>query len=439
MARGFPPFRRLALASLPLAAVLALALASALAGGAAPARAQLMESAYPKDVPGFGTAPGVSVTSRIQQDVAWEQIPLGAELLHPEVTQSLSYDSAILANQRPSWISSTRPSLTLTSTDPARASALGAVLSADHEAYAQAPNQSYTDWTAAIGGTFDVADCKVTLGVAHLMLHQNDNTLDAQEYDTPVAFAVDTIRLSVKTPPARLTLEPIVTLTRFTFGATTIGGLPAPQSYRDRSVGEAGVTLSYGLMGYRDPNRLRVTLLSAGADYPNETVGQPPRDFIGGTAMVGIEHDLDGIWGWRFAVGVGGRAYSHGYQNQLVPLGEASVTWQPNERTTTHLVLLRRIEDATNEGVGGYVATLGGGAVDHEINRHLIWHLGANLERADYTDGAHQTILSGNTGLLWLISHSLRMQASVTLADHRSSTVNPYGEDAFLLGITAGL
>lgn len=433
MSRAYAPFRRPKVwRPLALAALLA-------ASACRPAAAQLMESAYPQDVPGFGTAPGVSVTSRIQQDVAWQEIPLGAELIHPEITQTLSYDSAILANQRPSWISATAPSIRLSTIDPARDRAFGAVLSGNEQFYAQAPRQSYTDWTAAIGGTVDIADCKVTLGLAHLMLHQNDNTLDAQQYDTPVPYAVDAFRLSVETPPDRLIFKPILNLTHFTFGATTIGGQPAPQSYRDRDIGEAGVTISYGLTGFRDPNRLQLVLLGAGAKYPNESLGQPARDFIGGTAMIGIEHDLDGIWGWRVAVGAGGRAYAHVYDDQFVPLGELAVTWQPSERTTTHLAFFRRIEDATNEGVGGYVATLGGMAVDHEINRHLIWHLGADLERASYTDGASQTILSGDTSLLWLINHTLRLKASVMLADHQSSTVTPYGEDAFLLGITAGL
>lgn len=423
----FPSF-----ALLPLLALMAAWLAP-------PARAQLMDSAYPKDVPGFGTEAGVSVTSRIRQDTAWQQMPLGAELLHPQVTQSLSYDSAILAGQKPSWINSTRPSLRLTSIDPARGIAIGGVLSADHEAYLAAPAQSYTNWTAAIGTTFGLADYKVTAAAAHLALHQNDNTLDAAQYDTPLPYSVDLVRLGLKTPPARLRFRPSFDLSRFTFGSTTIGGRPAPQSYRNRLVSELGMTVSYGIMGYDDPNRLQLVMLGAGAHYPNESAGQPPRDFLGGTVLVGVEHDLDGIWGWRLAVGAGGRAYSHGYQDQFVPLAEAAVTWQPSERTTVHFALFRRIEDASSEGVGGYVATVGGVAVDHEINRHLILHLGTHLERADYTDATNQTILSGRMGLLWLVSHRLRLNASVTLSNHQGNAQNAYGEDAFLLGITAGL
>lgn len=163
------------------------------------------------------------------------------------------------------------------------------------------------------------------------------------------------------------------------------------------------------------------------------------RDSLGGTLLVGIAHDLDGLWGWRFAVGVGGRAFAHGYQDQVVPLAEAAVTWQPSERTTLHGALFRRIEDASNEGVGGYVVTVAGIAMDHEMQRHLILHLGADLERADYSGGTHQTIATGRLGLLWLMNRRFRLNAAVTLSDHRGTATPDFGEDAVLLGVTAGL
>jgi hypothetical protein len=400
------------------------------------AHAQLIESAYPNDVPGFDTAPGVSVTSRIQSDVAWHEIPLGAELLHPQVTESITNDSAILPGRKPSWIVGTAPSVTLTSTDAS--SNIVAVASADNSRTLAEPNQSNTDWTAAVGGTFDIADCSVTAAVAHLALHENDTALDAAAYDEPLAYSVDTLRLSGQTPMSRLTIQPNLDVTRFAFGYATIGGAPAPQSYRDRLVVEGGVTLSYGIAGYDDPNQLQLVIEPSAGHYPNQLAGQPSRDFVGGTVLLGVEHDLDGVWGWRFRLGAGGRAYRNGYQNQLVPLAEAAVTWQPNERTTWHAVLFRQIESAADEGVGGYVATIGGVAMDRELQRDLILHLGADIDRADFT-GSAETFITGRLGLQWLISPVFRARATVTLTDHQSSTATPYGENVFMLSMTAGL
>jgi hypothetical protein len=400
------------------------------------AYAQLIESAYPDDVPGFDTQQGVSVTSRIQSDVAWHEIPLGAELLHPEVTESIGQDSAILANRQPSWIVETAPSVTLTSTDTGHS--LVAVASADNTRYLAAPGQSDTDWTAAVGATFDLADCSVTAAVAHLALHENDTALDALDYDEPLAYSVNTLRLSGQTPLSRLTFEPSFDLTQFAYGAATIGGVSAPQAYRDRIVAEAGLTVSYGIEGYEDPNRLQLIIEPEAGHYSNQIAGQPPRDFVGGTVLVGVEHDLDGVWGWRVDVGAGGRIYRKPYEDQLVPLAEAAVTWQPNERTTWHAALFRQIEAAQDEGVGGYVATIGGVAVDRELQRDLILHVGADIDRADFT-GSSQTFITGRLGLQWLISPVLRAGATVTLTDHQSTTATPYGEDEFMLSVTAGL
>jgi hypothetical protein len=401
------------------------------------AHAQLLDSAYPADVPGFDTQQGVSVTSRIQSDVAWHELPLGAELLHPEVTESISHDSAILAGRQPSWIVETAPSVTLSTTDAG--SNVTAVASADNSRYLAAPGQSDTDWTAAVGGTFDIADCVVTAAVAHLALHETDTALDAAQYDQPLAYSVDTLRLRGQTPVSRLTFAPSLDLTRFEYGSATVDGVSAPQAYRDRLVAEAGLIVSYSIAEYDDPNHLQLIIRPEAGHYPDQSPGEPPRDFVGGTVLLGVDHDLDGLWGWRVAVGAGGRVYRDSYNDQLVPVAEASVTWQPDERTTWHAALVRRIEDAADEGLGGYVATIGGVAVDHELRRDLVLHLGTDIDRADFGGGASQTFITGRAGLQWLISPILRARATVTLTDHQSTAATPYGENVFLLSMTAGL
>jgi hypothetical protein len=77
-------------------------------------------------------------------------------------------------------------------------------------------------------------------------------------------------------------------------------------------------------------------------------------------------------------------------------------------------------------------------AVDRELQRDLILHLGADIDRADFTS-ASQTFITERLGLQWLISPMLRAGATVTVTDHQSTTATPYGEDVFMLSMTAGL
>jgi hypothetical protein len=422
---------------LRLRALHILCLVIATWASATTAHAQMIQASYPKDVPGFDTQAGVSVTSRIQQDTEWQQILVGSDWVHPEVTESISHDSAVLVGRKPSWIESTAPSVTVTSTDGG--STDGAYLAAQDNRYLAAPHQSDTDWTAAIGGTVDVADCKLTLAAAHLSLHELDTALDALPYDAPLPFSVDTLRFRGESPVGRLTVQPSLGITHFTFGNASIDGISAPQSYRDRLVTEGEMSVFYGIEGFNDPDRAVLILRGNGGSYPNDLPSQPPRDFVGGAVLAGVEHDLDGLWGWRLVAGIGGRTYRDPiYANQLVPVAEGTVTWQPTERTTFHAGILRKIEDASDIGVGSYVATVLGIAMDHEVQRNLILHAGLDLDRAQY-GGASETFLTGSLGLLWLISRNFRANGTINLTSHQSTGASSYGENVFLLSLTAGI
>jgi hypothetical protein len=408
-----------------------------------PATAQLIEGVYPQDVPGFADAPGVSVTSRIHDDTDWQSIRLGSALLHPELTQSFGYDSAVLAGQRGSATLDTSGTLSLS--DFAGDQGYVANLSLDHQQLTGDPTQSQTDWTAAIGGAIPLSFGQLTVAAAHLSLHETDTDLDAAAFAEPLPFTVDTLRLEGAFPAGRFDLTPSLDVTRYTFGSTSIDGIAAPQSYRDRDVYEAGLTASAGLTSVSDPDRALLILRGTDTEYTEPTTGpggtaEPSRDSTGGSVLFGAAHDLDGIWGWRIAVGAGGRSFrSSAYDSRIAPLAEVALTWQPTERTTWHVALIRRIEDASDEGVGSYVATIAGIAADHEVKRNLILHAGIDLDDASYSGGATQTITTGRLALLWLVDRNVRMSARVELSEHAGGVGGTYGEDVVLFGMTVGI
>jgi hypothetical protein len=408
-----------------------------------PATAQLIEGVYPADVPGFGGAPGVSVTSRVHDDTDWQSIRLGSALLHPELTQSFGYDSAVLAGQRGSATLDTSGTLSLS--DFAGDQGYVANLSLNHQQLTGDPSQSQTDWTAAVGSAIPLSFGQMTVAVAHLSLHETDTDLDAAAFAEPLPFTVDTLRLGGALPAGRFDLTPSFDVTRYAFGSTSIDGIAAPQSFRDRNVYEAGLTASTGLTSVGDPDRALLILRGTDTSYTDPTAGpggtaEPSRDSTGGSVLVGTAHDLDGIWGWRVAVGAGGRSFSSSaYNSRIAPLAEAALTWQPTERTTWHAALIRRIEDASDEGEGSYVATIAGVAADHEVKRNLILHAGIDFENANYSGGTTQTITTGRLSLLWLVDRNVRMSAKVELSDHAGGVGGTYGEDVVLLGMTVGI
>jgi N-acetylglucosaminyldiphosphoundecaprenol N-acetyl-beta-D-mannosaminyltransferase len=380
-----PPFRRSGRACCRLVALSAAGL-GLLAG---PTEAQLIDGALPHDVPGLDAAAGVSVTSRIVEDMEWQQVRLGPELLHPEIDQSIGYDSAALSGRRGSFTLDTIGSLTLSNTEGGEGFAVSALVEQKQDT--ADPSQSETDWSGALGEALPTAFGKLTLAAAHLSLHETDTDLDAPVFDRPLPYSVDVVRAAGDVPAGSLDLRPSLGISRFNFGSTTIDGLPAPQSYRDRLVLDQGLTIGAGLSGADDPTQGLLILRSTETDYTGTGEAgsdQPSRNSMGGTALVGIAHDLDGLWGWRIAIGLAGRSFNNvGYGSQLAPVAEAAVIWQPTERTTWSAALLRQIEDASSEGIGSYVETIAGISIDHELRRALILHAGLDLKDAAYQGG----------------------------------------------------
>src|ERR1700759_4326409 len=77
-------------------------------------RAELLSNYFPEGVPGYGTAPGVTVASRARPDYDAHGIRADTFVLHPELEESVGYDSNVLGNgqnPRGSWVVGTRPSL----------------------------------------------------------------------------------------------------------------------------------------------------------------------------------------------------------------------------------------------------------------------------------------------------------------------------------------
>src|SRR5690348_11449671 len=98
-------------------------------------RAQLLADYFPEGVPGYGTAPGVTVASRARPDYDPPGVRVDSFVLHPGMDESLGYNNNLLGgtNSPGSWVIGTRPSL-LVNSDWSRDS-LGGYFGLDDERY----------------------------------------------------------------------------------------------------------------------------------------------------------------------------------------------------------------------------------------------------------------------------------------------------------------
>jgi hypothetical protein len=385
------------------------------------ARAELLSTYFPLGIPGYGTAPGVTVASRARPEFDPPGIRLGSFLFHPRLEGGLGYDSNVFgaANPRGSWIVGTHPSL-LVGSDWSRNSLVGFV-GLDDWRYLDQPHQSRTNWTASLGGTLALGRDQLTVAAAHFTLHQDRTELDALPSDAPVGYHVDDVRAAYTIALNRVSVTPSLAFSAYRYDGTTILGVPAPQGYRDRNLVQAAVTTRYELAPQR---RLLLVTRALGTHYVTPQLGSPSRDSIGYQVLVGFDDDADAVWRYRVLLGWEMRAFRAAqYGARQAPIAEAAVIWSPSGLTTLTATLSRSIEDAAQEGIAGYTYTSARLLVDHEYQRNVLLQVSAGMQHADYLQGGgHSTAVSLGGAVTWLLNRNMRLSATYDFTDQRGSS-----------------
>lgn len=399
------------------------------------AAADMLSALLPTGVPGYGTDPGVTVTSRLRPETQPQGVRAGLLVLHPQLDEAFGYDSAPFGTTtRGSAVLQTRPSLLL-NTDWSR-HALGAYLAADDRRYLGAAAQNRTDWSLSLGGGVDIGRDRLTVSVAHLLQHQDRWQIGALATDRPVAFQLDDARAGYTLAGGRWTLTPQVEITSWRFSATTLDGAPLDQAYRDRTVLQGGVTLDYQLAPRRD---VMLVTRAVGQHYRHNAVDQPGRDSTGYQALLGYADDDGGMWRYSLLAGIESRQFA-ALSSRTAAVGEAAVAWNVTGLTTLSASLSRSIEDAAQEGVAGFTYTSARLAVDHEYRRDVLLHASAGLQRADYLQGGgQQNGYALGAGITWLMNRHVHVSASWDLSTQHGGGLAGYTRQLGLLSLRLGL
>ena len=387
---------------------------------ARPAQAQLLTSLFPEGVPGYGQEQGVTVKSRARPDSDPPGFRLDTVTIRPLLNQTLGYDDNIFGGpvRRGGWRIATSPSV-LMGTERSNASA-GLFLSADDIRYPGQPSQDRTDGSAFLGGTLDLGRNKLTLGGGHVARHQDRTELDALPSDKPVGFQVDNARAAFAIPAGRFTWTPAVDFNRWRFDNTTVLGVPARQTTRDRTTIQGGLTVRYSWMTGRDLV-LVGRLLDTHYDHP--ALGLPSNNSKSWQGLFGADYDDDTIWRYRL---LGGLQYRQpaaaAIASQTAGIAEAEIVWSPSGMTTVRASLTRGIEDAAQSGFSSFTYTSAALTLDHELRRNVLLSASAGIRHARFNQtGGQQLGLAAGAGAAWLIDRHFRLSLTEDFADVRNS------------------
>jgi hypothetical protein len=401
---------------------LVMALVVCLAGRAL---AELMTALFPDGVPGYDADDGVTVETRLHPD----QMPLGVRegsfQFLPRLDESFGYSSNVLPgpNRRGSWQVVTAPTLAIGS-DWSR-DAFGAEVSARDTRTLSLPSQNRTDVTVSAGGRVDIGDDKLTIAAAHLEQHEDRGEINTIASDRPIAFQLDDLRASYGITAGPWSITPNARATNWTYSNTTILGVPANQSYRDRVVVQTGVTVRYEFAPLRS---VVLVVRGIGQDYTHTPIGQPRLDSTSYQVLAGIDYDDDTVWRWRLLIGGEARRFASPlYRPQNTLIAEAGAAWSPSGLTTVSATISRETENAEQEGVSGLVYSAARLTVDHEYLRDLLFQASVGLQRADFFQGGHQSGITAGLGVTWVIDRSMRLSFTYDQTDLHGSSIPSSG------------
>jgi hypothetical protein len=385
--------------------------------------AELLSVLFPSGVPGYDTDDGVTVDTRLHPELMPVGVREGSLTFLPQLEVGTGYNSNAQpgSHRRGSWEVITTPSLTIGS-DWSRDS-LGAAFSVQDTRLLEAPAQSRTDVTASLGGRIDIGGDTLTLAAAHLSQHEDRNQIDTIASDRPIAFQLDNLRASYLISADRWSIESALQITNWTYENTSIQGQPASQSYRDRVVTQAGVTVRYELAPLRN---IVFVVRAIGQDYVRTPFGQPSSNSTGYQVLAGLDYDDNSVWRWRVLAGGEVRRFaSSSYRQQNALIAEAGVSWAPTGMTTVNATVSRETEDAAQEGVSGLTYSSARLTIDHEYLRDLLFKASIGLQRAEFFQGGHQTGINAALGVTWVMNRSARLSFTYSQTEVHSSSIVP--------------
>lgn len=335
-----------------------------------PAQAQrLLDQYIATDIPGVGVEPGVTVLSRQRPEYDSLGIRLGEITIRPELQESVGFDDNVLGqpSHRASAVIETNARLQVLY-DHSDTTAFS-TLTVNDNRYPEQNQQSFTNWTAALGGTHQFGRDTLSVAYEHLNLNQTVRDLDVPQLDQALQFRVDTVRLAYHAVFNRLSAEPALNVSNFDFDNGTVAGQPYLQTYRNRVVIEPSVTFRYELAPRRN---LVLVARDSVASYKTQISGTPRRDYNDIAGLFGLDFD-EGIFRYRLLAGFESRRFSSPQIKSIqAPVVEAEVVWNPTGLTTVTGRATRRILDSADETTVAVTQSDVGLRVDHEFRRDIL-------------------------------------------------------------------
>ncbi|HEX3486868.1 MAG TPA: outer membrane beta-barrel protein, partial [Micropepsaceae bacterium] len=346
-----------------------------------------LDTLIPPGSTGGGTAfqPGVTVTSRARPDYDSSGVTLGNFTIRPQMSEGVGYDSNVAATSKPQGSPVIETYASLAASGDWATSNVQAELTVDNNRFPTQDRQSYTNWSASIGGSHQFGQDVASAWFSHQALTQTPASLDVPQLDSALPYTIDIGSVAYRANFNRFFVTPAVQVASYNFTNGTVQGVPYVQTFQDRVVVTPSVTLGYELSPRRD---LVMVIRNATANFSNQVPGIPAQNYNDTAVLGGFDYDADGVIRYRVLVGYEIRTFqSEAYKNIEAPVAEASAIWTPTGLTTVTGTIARQIEDSSDATTAGYTETYVQARVDHEYLPNVLLRASAGAYFTGYQSG----------------------------------------------------
>ncbi len=385
-----------------------------------PAQAQLLNQLLPDNVYGQGIEPDVTVVSRARTGFETVGIRAGTFIIRPLVSESFGFESNVLGTSHPRGSTLLQTDASLDAASDNSHGTVNTGLSVSDSRYLNLASQSFTNWSARLGGTYNLDRDTVSVLVVHQNLAQTQRDLDVPQLDAPLPFTIDTARVNYQAIFNRLSLTPNLQVERYSFDSGFSGNTIYDQTYRNRIVVTPGITAAYEFATRRS---VVLIVRNATASFSSGTLFSPKRNFNDTSILGGLDYDLDGVVRVRALIGFETRSFSSRvYQTIQAPIAEVSLIYIPTGLTTLTSTITRRIQDSSDESTAAATTLAANVRVDHELRRNILLTAGVGVSRNDYDIGGSQSLYTANAGATYLLNRYASVGATYDVSARSGAT-----------------
>lgn len=374
-------------------------------------RAQEIEQYLPITVPGYDQRGGAVIATRPLTEYDPLGVHVGAFTVRTQLNEGVLYNDNVLGRSGGpgSWAIGTAPSVSFNS-NFARNS-IGGSFSLNDTHYLDQPAQTRTDYSASLGGTYQIGSDSVTIAASELYQHEDPTSIDSRTLQTPLGFHVTDVRVLYDTSFGRWRLEPTAEYLAFRFDDQTLPGDTFRQKVRDRDAYVGALTTRYEFF----PGRSVVFVVrGVQTRYVASLGGAIRPDSTAYEALAGIDYSVSGNLQVLLLGGYEVRQFQNSALHTISsPVAQAAVIWTPTGLTTVTAKAARTIQDAIGETTTGVTTTQGRLVVDHELRRNWLLQAAAGAVYAEYAQGGgNQTVYSAGTSATYRVNRNLRVTGS---------------------------